>query len=83
MVLQIINGALLKDYIGQNVSLLVKAQSNEGVSSLKAQTTDSKDVQISLTEALNSTLDGWVEVIGVPSGPNAIKGKEVSFNRSF
>lgn len=78
----LVTGSMLRNFISQYVSIHVNVQpeAERGASVIKAKTTDDLDVTINLSEPLNSPVNGWIEVIGVPTGPNAIRNKEVSFN---
>lgn len=76
---KIVNGALLRNNIGQTVSIMVNADDVKSQSTtFKAKTTDDMEVQINLTEPLNVPVNGWIEVIGVPNSPNSIQNNEVS-----
>lgn len=75
----IINGSLLRNFISQNVSLHVNVEEEADRQSklIKGKTTDDVDVKIVLSEALNVPVKGWIEVIGIPQGPDTIRNKEV------
>lgn len=77
----VVNGAMLRNFSGQHVSIHVNVPTEveRQATSIKAKTTDDMDVTINLSEPLNQPIKGWIEVIGVPSGPNAILNKEVMF----
>lgn len=74
-----INGNLLSRFKGKNVSIFVKVDklSNCGRSFI-AKTTDDHDVTVALSEPLNTPIDGWVELIGIPTGADSIRCSEVS-----
>lgn len=75
----IINGRMLSQYSGQHVSIIVNiddVETNGRV--LKGKTTDNIDIRVSLNEPISAPIKSWVEVIGVPAGPDAIRCKEVS-----
>lgn len=75
----IINGKLLAQHSGQNVSILVNIEDVEGNGRmLKGTTTDMTNVRVSLTDPISAPIKSWVEVIGVPVGPDVIRCKEVS-----
>lgn len=75
----IVNGATLRNFTSQHVSIHVNVQPEVERQSMviKAKTTDDMDVVINLSEPLNTPVKGWIEVIGVPTGGNAIRNKEV------
>lgn len=76
----IINGALLRNFISQHVSIMVhvEEEAEKNCRSFQAKTTDSLAIDVVLNEPLNTNVKGWIEVIGVPSGPDTIRNKEVS-----
>lgn len=76
----IINGALLGKFISQNVSIHVNVleEAERGSRSFKGKTSDNVDVTITPTDPLNVRVQGWIEVLGVPSSPDSIRSKEVS-----
>lgn len=76
----LVNGSLLRQKNGANVSILVKIVNIEGAGRvIKGKTTDNMDIRVMLTEAFQnqSTSNQWVEVIGTVTGNDVIKGKEV------
>lgn len=75
----LVNGSTLRNFSGQHVSIHVNVPTEveRQATSIKAKTTDDIDVTISLSEPLNAPVKGWIEVIGVPTGPNTIRNKEV------
>lgn len=81
----LVNGAMLRNFSGQHVSIHVNVPTEveRQATSIQAKTTDDMDVTISLSEPLNAPVKGWIEVIGVPTSPNAIRNKEVSFIHLF
>lgn len=75
----IINGKLLSQHSGQNVSILVNIDNVDANGRLlKGKTTDNVEIRVSLTDPISAPIKSWVEVIGVPAGPDAIRCKEVS-----
>lgn len=76
----IINGALMRNFISQHVSLTVhvEEEAERQCKSFKAKTTDDSTVNVMLAEPLNVSIKGWIEIIGVPSSPDTIRNKEVS-----
>lgn len=81
----LVNGAMLRNFSGQLVSIHVNVQpeAERNTTTIKAKSTDDLDITITLTEPLNAPVKGWIEVIGTPSGPNAIRNKEVFFKECF
>lgn len=75
----IINGKMLSKHSGQHVSILVNIEDvDHNNRILKGKTTDNLDIRVSLTEPISAPIRSWVEVIGVPAGPDMIRCKEVS-----
>lgn len=81
----LVNGSMLRNFSGQRVSIHVNVPTEveRQASMIKAKTTDDMDVTISLDEPLNTPVKGWIEVIGVVSGPNSIVNKEVIVRLMF
>lgn len=79
----LVNGSMLRNFSGQHVSIHVNVPTEAERQStvIKAKTTDDLDVTINLAEPLNQPVKGWIEVIGVPTGPNSIRNKEVRFSQ--
>lgn len=74
----IINGKLLKEHMGENVCIMVKVETIDSSGKLfRGKTTDNINLQVNLSDPLNAPIADWVEVIGIPSGPNVIRCKEV------
>lgn len=77
----IVNGSLLRNFIGKNVSTIVnfpeKVQAGQKL--IKGMTTDNIEIRIQLTELLNASIQDneWVEIIGVPAGSDTIRCSEV------
>lgn len=76
----IINGSLLRNFISQHVSLHVHVEDEVERQSrmIKGKTSDDVEVKVFLTEPLNVPVKGWIEVIGIPQGPDSIRNHEVS-----
>lgn len=81
----IINGSLLKNFTGKNVSLHVQVENEADRNSktITGKTTDNVEVKVMLSEPLNVPVKGWIEVIGVPIGADSIRNTEVSFHRNW
>lgn len=75
----IVNGALLRNHLNQHVSIHVNVEpkAERQATIIHGKTTDDLDVQVHLNEPLNTPLNGWIEVIGIPNGPTSIRNKEV------
>lgn len=73
----LVNGGMLKQFAGQTVGIMVRVESVAG-STLLANSTDNHKLRISLPSDLSAAEGAWVEVIGVPSAGDAIRGKEVN-----
>lgn len=76
----IINGKMLRQFINQNVSLIVQVENDVQlqIKSFTGKTTDNVEVTIELDQQLTSKLQGWIEVIGIPDNANTIRSKEAS-----
>lgn len=73
----IINGKLFREFMGKNVSVMVKIEGDYTGQIIKAKTTDQVPVRISLSEPIGGNPTDWVEVIGVVSGADMLRAKEV------
>lgn len=75
----------MRNYSGQHVSIHVNVPNEveRQATTIKAKTTDDMDITISLSEPLNAPVKGWIEVIGVPTGANSIRNKEVNTFDAF
>lgn len=75
----IINGALLRRYSEQLVSIVAKIEDIDSTDRLlKGKTTDNIGIRINLSEPISCPVNNWVEIIGKPSGPDTIKCSEVT-----
>lgn len=75
----VVNGRLLRSNLNKNISILVNIESSDAsCRNLKGKSTDNVDLTIRSDEPVSSK--GWVEVIGVPTGPNDVIAKEVIYN---
>lgn len=78
-----VNGGMLKQFAGQTVSIMVRLESVAGTN-VVANSTDNIKLRISLQREVHAPEGAWVEVIGVPSSGDSIRGKEVSdINASY
>lgn len=77
---KIINGALLRQHIGKHVSIFlnVEVKAERSSSTFTGKTTDDVTVKVFLDEPLNVSLQGWIEVIGIPKSNDSIQNTEVS-----
>ncbi|XP_058124384.1 uncharacterized protein LOC131281738 [Anopheles ziemanni] len=74
----IVNAALLKRNVGQPVSIHVKVDRAEsGCKSFSGKSTDGVNVQVMLSEPLNGTVKGWVEIIGVAAPNDTVRAKQI------
>lgn len=75
----IVNGNLLRRFTDKRVSIIVDIQDIDSSGKiLKGKTTDEQLIRVSLSEPVNSPIQGWVEIIGVPTGTDHIRCDEVS-----
>lgn len=76
----IINGGLLRQHIGKNVSIFlnIEPKAERSITTVNGKTTDDVAVKLLLDEPLNVPLNGWIEVIGVPKSSDTIQNTEVS-----
>jgi Replication factor A protein 3 len=76
----IINGAMLKQFIGKEVSIFVKVTNMEETgTTLYCKSTDDKDITVTMGGLpMDRFYEGWVEVIGKPTSDKAIYCKDVS-----
>ena len=76
---QIVNGSLLRQFIGKNISIIVNIEDISG-STIRATTTDGQLVQIIYRDQLIARPLDWVEIIGSAAGSDRITAKEVKFS---
>lgn len=76
----IINGNKMRSSVGKTVSIMVHVaqEAEKHCRSFRAKTTDNVDLDVVLSEPLNTNVKGWIEVIGVPSAHDTIRNNEVS-----
>lgn len=75
----IVNGSLLRRFHEKNVSIMVNIETMDASGkTLSGKTTDNQTVQVCLSDPVTSPIDGWVEVIGIPTGPDRINCEEVT-----
>lgn len=74
----IVNGSLLKRHAGQSISihLYVERADRDG-RSFSGRSTDGMSIHVTLNEPLSSSLNGWVEVIGMAGSNDTIQCREV------
>lgn len=77
---KVVNGALLRQFIGQHVSIFlnIEPRAERSTTLVTGKSTDDITVKVHLDEPLNVPLQGWIEVIGVPKSNDSIQNKEVS-----
>ncbi|XP_013110396.1 uncharacterized protein LOC106089162 [Stomoxys calcitrans] len=71
-----VNGSMLRQFAGQNISIILCVEDKAGMN-LSASSTDDQRITVLLPESITASKGDWVEVIGRPSGPTAVKAKEV------
>lgn len=75
----IVNGNLLRRFINQRVNIMVNINDIDSSGKiLQGKTTDDQNICVTLFEPVNSPVDGWVEIIGVPTESNRVNCEEVS-----
>lgn len=75
----IVNGALLRKTIEKDISICVNVESRNN-RKIQGKTTDGQTIEIEMSNSSDSNVPvgQWVEIIGTCTGPNSVKGKEVS-----
>ncbi len=77
----IANGNLLRRFVNQRVNIMVNIDDIDASGkTLTGKTTDNHPIQVYLPEPVSSPVNGWVEIIGVPSAPDRINCEEVSIS---
>lgn len=71
-----VNGNMLRQFVGQNVSIMLCVEDEAGTN-LTATSTDDQKITVSLSDSVGASKGDWIEVIGKPAGPTAIRAKEV------
>lgn len=75
----IANGNLLRRFLNQRVNIMVNVENIDSSGKiLTGKTTDNQTIQICLLDPVTSPVNGWVEVIGVPTGSDRVNCEEVS-----
>lgn len=74
----IVNGNLLRRFLNQRVNIMVNIDNvDSSGKTLSGKTTDNQPIQVCLADPLMSPINGWVDVIGVPTGSDRINCEEV------
>ncbi|XP_049537207.1 uncharacterized protein LOC125952033 [Anopheles darlingi] len=74
----IVNGALLKKHIDEQISIHLKVdRCDDGSRSFTGKSTDGLTVQVFFPDPLMGLTAGWMEVIGVVAPNNIVRGKEL------
>ncbi|XP_037040026.1 uncharacterized protein LOC119077018 [Bradysia coprophila] len=74
----IVNGNLLRRFLNQRVNIMVNIEDIDSIgTTLTGKTTDNQSIQVCLSEPVTSPINGWVEIIGVPTGSDRINCEEV------
>ena len=77
---QFVNGATLRSFINQPVSVFVKVESVESSgTTIRGQTTDQRSISVILGEPLSSSVrDQWIEADGTAISQDTVKCERVS-----
>ncbi|CAD6998721.1 uncharacterized protein LOC101458193 [Ceratitis capitata] len=70
-----VNGAMLRKFNGQNVSIFLRIEEEAGTD-LIALSTDKQKIRVKLQDTTGGRTGSWVEIIGKPMGSDAIEAKE-------
>ncbi|XP_067625999.1 uncharacterized protein RPA3 [Eurosta solidaginis] len=70
-----VNGAMLRKFNGQYVSILLRIEDEAGTN-LNAVSTDKQKIRVKLQDPTGGRCGSWVEVIGKPMGSDTIDAKE-------
>lgn len=71
-----VNGGMLRQFAGQNVSIMLCVDDEAGTN-LTATSTDDQRITVQLADSVGASNGDWIEVIGRPTGATAIRAKEV------
>uniref|UniRef100_A0A1L8EH57 Putative replication factor a protein 3 n=2 Tax=Haematobia irritans TaxID=7368 RepID=A0A1L8EH57_HAEIR len=71
-----VNGNMLRQFAGQNISIMLCVEDEAGTN-LTATSTDDQKISVVLPDSVGASSGDWIEVIGRPSGSTAIRAKEV------
>lgn len=75
----IANGNLLRRFLNKKVNIMVNVENIDSSGKiLTGKTTDNQTIQICLPDPVTSPVNGWIEVIGVPTGSDRVNCEEVS-----
>lgn len=72
-----VNGNMLRQFAGQNVSIMLCVDSEAGTNLIGTSTDDQK-VTVQLSDSVGASKGDWIEVIGKAMGSTSVKAKEVS-----
>ncbi|XP_061389696.1 uncharacterized protein LOC133324886 [Musca vetustissima] len=70
-----VNGKMLRQFAGQNVSIMLCVE-NEAGTNLTGISTDDEKITVQLPDSVDATTGDWIEVIGKAMGPTSVKAKE-------
>uniref|UniRef100_A0A1A9WXV0 Replication factor A protein 3 n=1 Tax=Glossina brevipalpis TaxID=37001 RepID=A0A1A9WXV0_9MUSC len=71
-----VNGGLMKNFIGQNVSVLLCVNEEIGPN-LITTSTDDQSITVKVSEVVGAKEGEWIEVHGKPLNSNTIHCKEI------
>lgn len=74
---KIINGKMLLANKDADVSILVNIEDVDGPCLLSGKSTDGIEVRVTTATEERVSARGWMEIIGRPTGPGAIRASEV------
>ncbi|XP_005190714.1 uncharacterized protein LOC101895165 [Musca domestica] len=70
-----VNGNMLRQFAGQNVSIMLCVDSEAGTNLIGTSTDDQK-VTVQLSDSVGASKGDWIEVIGKAMGSTSVKAKE-------
>ena len=70
----VVNGAFLRRYLNGQVSIHLHLDRPvyQGTSTFFGKSTDGMEIRVNLDQALNSNIEGWIEVIGRVTSDSAL-----------
>ena len=72
----LVNGNMLRSHLGENISIMLCVESEEG-RTLKGISTDDQTITVNLSDVVNTSKGDWVEIIGKADSPSTIRASEV------
>lgn len=74
---KIVNGKMLAANKDADVSILLNIEDVDGPCQLSGKSTDGVEVRVTTATEERVSARGWMEIIGRPTGPGAIRASEV------